>query len=104
MPRSNAGPRCIALVGPFQSGKTTVLEAILAQAGAIQRMGSVDAGSSVGDAGKEAREDRMSVEMSTASTTFMEEGYTFIECPGSVVLINVLRPAVPAVDAVVVVC
>ena len=24
------GPRCIALVGPFQGGKTTLLEAILA--------------------------------------------------------------------------
>ena len=32
-----AGPRCIALVGPFQSGKTTLLEAILARTGAIQR-------------------------------------------------------------------
>ena len=28
------GPRCIALVGPFQSGKTTLLEAILARTGA----------------------------------------------------------------------
>ena len=26
-----SGPRCIALVGPFQSGKTTLLEAILAR-------------------------------------------------------------------------
>jgi translation elongation factor EF-G len=25
------GPRCVALVGPFQSGKTTLLEAILAR-------------------------------------------------------------------------
>src|SRR5207249_2862641 len=37
------GPRCIALVGPFQSGKTTLLEAILARTGAIQRQGTVDA-------------------------------------------------------------
>jgi elongation factor G len=43
------GPRCIALVGPFQSGKTTLLEAILARTGAIQRQGTVDAGNSVGD-------------------------------------------------------
>ena len=37
------GPRCIALVGPFQSGKTTLLEAILARTGAIQRQGTVEA-------------------------------------------------------------
>ena len=43
------GPRCIALVGPFQSGKTTLLEAILARTGAIPRQGTVEAGSTVGD-------------------------------------------------------
>ncbi len=36
------GPRCIALVGPFQSGKTTLLEAILARTGAIQRQGTIE--------------------------------------------------------------
>src|SRR6476661_4828249 len=39
--RSPRGPRCIALVGPFQSGKTTLLEAILARTGAIHKAGSV---------------------------------------------------------------
>ena len=34
------GPRCVALVGPFQSGKTTLLEAILARTGAIPRQGT----------------------------------------------------------------
>jgi elongation factor G len=91
-------------VGPFQSGKTTLLEALLARTGAVQRMGSVDAGTTVGDSGKEAREHHMSVEMSTATTTFMDETYTFIDCPGSIEFIHDLRAALPAVDAAVVVC
>ena len=41
------GPRCIAFVGPFQSGKTTLLEAILARTGAIPRQGTVDTGTTV---------------------------------------------------------
>ncbi|MGH6770608.1 MAG: elongation factor G [Xanthobacteraceae bacterium] len=98
------GPRCIALVGPFQSGKTTLLEAILARTGAIQRQGSVDAGNSVGDASKEARDHRMSVELSVATTSFMDESYTFIDCPGSVEFIQDMRAALPMIDAAVVVC
>ena len=49
-----SGPRCIALVGPFQSGKTTLLEAILARTAQFPS-GSVDHGTSVGDASAEAR-------------------------------------------------
>ena len=78
------GPRCIALVGPFQSGKTTLLEAILSRTGAIQRQGSVDAGTSVGDASKEARHHKMSTELTVATTEFMGESITFVDCPGSV--------------------
>ena len=103
MPRSE-GPRCIALVGPFQSGKTTLLEAILSRTGAIVRMGTVEAGNTVGDATREARDHRMSVELSVASTTFMGDGYTFLDCPGSVEFVHDMRAALPAVDAAVVVC
>src|SRR6188472_3032918 len=91
-----AGPRCIALVGPFQSGKTTLLEAILARTGAIARMGSVDAGTAVGDAGREARQHKMSVELSAATTAFMDETYTFIDCPGSVEFAHDMRAVLPA--------
>jgi elongation factor G len=98
------GPRCIALVGPFQSGKTTLLEAILARTGAIQRQGTVDAGNTVGDASKEARHHKMSVEISVASTNFMGDDYTFVDCPGSVEFVHDMRAALPAVDAAVVVC
>jgi elongation factor G len=99
-----SGPRCIALVGPFQSGKTTLLEAILARTGAIQRQGSVEAGTAVGDASKEARHHRMSVEASFATTSFMGDSYTFIDCPGSVEFVHDMRAVLPAVDAAVVVC
>ena len=100
----NKGPRCIALVGPFQSGKTTLLEAILARTGAVQRQGTVDAGTTVGDASKEARQHKMSVEASIATTSFMGDSYTFIDCPGSIEFIHDMRAALPAVDAAVVVC
>ncbi len=99
-----AGPRCIALVGPFQSGKTTLLEAILARTGAIQRQGAVEAGTSVGDASKEARHHKMSVEVTVATTTFMGDSYTFIDCPGSVEFAHDMRAVLPAIDAAVVVC
>jgi len=100
----NLGPRCIALVGPFQSGKTTLLEAILARTGATQRQGTVDAGTSVGDASKEARSHKMSVEATFATTSFMGDNYTFIDCPGSIEFIQDMRSVLPAVDAAVVVC
>src|SRR5690349_7349251 len=98
------GPRCIALVGPFQSGKTTLLEAILTRTGAIQRQGSVDAGTSVGDASKEARAHKMSVEATFVTTSFMGDNYTFVDCPGSIEFIHDMRSVLPAVDAAVVVC
>jgi elongation factor G len=98
------GPRCIALVGPFQSGKTTLLEALLARTGAVQRQGTVDAGTTVGDASKEARHHKMSVELTVATTTFMGDSYTFIDCPGSVEFVHDMRAALPATDAAIVVC
>jgi elongation factor G len=91
-------------VGPFQSGKTTLLEAILARTGAIARAGSVDTGTSVGDGSAEARHHKMSVSLTAATTAFMGDSYTFIDCPGSVEFIHDMRAALPAVDAAVIVC
>jgi len=102
--RSPRGPRCIALVGPFQSGKTTLLEAMLARTGAIRSAGSVETGTSVGDASPEARRHKMGVGLTAATTSFMGDTYTFIDCPGSIEFAHDMRAALPAVDAAVVVC
>src|SRR6202008_4212495 len=87
-----------------QSGKTTLLEAILARTGAISRAGSVEFRTTVGDASAEGRHHKMSVGLTAVSTTFMGETYTFIDCPGSVEFAHDMRSALPAVDAAVVVC
>ena len=104
-PRGSLGnAKCIALVGPFQSGKTTLLEAILARTGAISKAGSVEAGTTVGDSTAEARAHKMGVGLTAVTTTFMGDSYTFIDCPGSVEFAQDMRAALPAVDAAVVVC
>jgi elongation factor G len=101
----NAGPaRCIAITGPFQSGKTTLLEAILARTGAIDRAGSVDAGNSVGDANPEARSHAMSVEPNVARAEFLGESVHFIDCPGSIEFAHDMRMVLPVCDAAIVVC
>ena len=46
----------------------------------------------------------MSVELCVATTEFMGDSYTFIDCPGSVEFVHDMRAALPAVDAAVVVC
>jgi elongation factor G len=46
----------------------------------------------------------MGVGLTAATTTFMGDSYTVIDCPGSVEFAHDMRAAIPAVDAAVVVC
>ncbi|MFA5899125.1 MAG: elongation factor G [Hyphomicrobium sp.] len=103
---ANGSPRsrCIALVGPYLSGKTTLLEAILARTGVILRPGSVMEKTSVGDASPEARDHGMSVSLNVADATFLGDNFTFIDCPGSVEFQHEGAIALTACDAAVVVC
>jgi elongation factor G len=96
--------RLISLVGPYLSGKTTLLEAILARTGAIPRQGTIAGNNTVGDASPEARAHAMSVEMNIASAEFMGDQYTFLDCPGSIEFQHEADAALMASDAVVVVC
>jgi elongation factor G len=97
------GPRCIGIFGPFASGKTSLLEAILARTGATDKPGSVDAGNSVGDAAPEARAHQMSVEINAAEAEFMGDTYTFIDCPGSVEFSYETEPCLAAIDGAIIV-
>jgi len=94
----------IAIVGPFQSGKTSLLEGLLARGGAAARQGSVRDGSSVGDSSQEARAHQMSVEPNIAHVDYMGDRLTFVDCPGSVEFMHDMRHVLPVCDAAVVVC
>jgi len=98
-----AGPRCVALVGPFASGKTTLLEAMLARTGAITRQGTIAEKNTVGDASPEARAHQMSVEANFAETEFMGDRITFVDCPGSIEFAFEAEPVLAGCDLAVVV-
>jgi elongation factor G len=98
------GPRAVALIGPYGSGKTTLLESILAVSGAVQRKGAVAQKNTVGDASAEARARQMSVEVNCATTKYLDESFTFLDCPGSIEFLADTLNVLPGIDAAVVVC
>jgi elongation factor G len=98
------GPRSVALVRPYGSGKTTLLESILVATGAMQRKGAVAQKNTVGDTSPEARARQMSVEVNCATVKYLDDSFTFLDCPGSIEFLQETLNVLPGVDAVVVVC
>src|SRR5438552_19016483 len=103
---SNSMPsasRCVALVGSYLSGKTTLLESMLFTSGTISRRGSVRDGNMVGDHATEARARQMSTELNVANATFLGDPWTILDCPGSVELLHEAQAATLVSDVAVVV-
>ena len=98
------GPRSVAFVGPYLSGKTTLLENILFVTGATTRKGRATDRNMVGDSSAEARERQMGTELNVAGTSFLGDRFTFLDCPGSIEFTQESLNALIGVDAAVVVC
>jgi len=104
MTKSKSTPRCVALIGPYLCGKTTLLESMLAAAGAINRKGSVREANAVGDGSPEARSLGMSTELNAAHCEYLGDPWTIIDCPGSVELLQESLDVLMIADSAVVVC
>ena len=100
----SSGALNIALVGPYTSGKTTLLESMLFVSGAIGRKGRVTDGNTVGDWSEEARARQSSVEVNTAGFTHRDLRFTVLDCPGSIEFFAETANALMGVDLAVIVC
>ncbi len=99
-----SAPRCAAIVGPYTSGKTTLLESLLFVSGTIHRKGTVKEGNTVGDSAPEARQRQMGVEVTAARAEYLGDPWTFLDCPGSIELAQEAMNALMVADIAIVVC
>jgi elongation factor G len=74
--------RNVALVGHRGSGKTSLHEALLFQAGATNRLGSVTEGTTVSDADPDEQARQMSISASLSSFEWQERKINLIDTPG----------------------
>ena len=95
--------RCITIVGPSQSGKTSLMESILHICNQIPNKGKVSDNNTLSDHLPEEHDLKMSISLGISNVQFMDEDYTFIDCPGSSEFINEFLQAARISDLCIVV-
>jgi elongation factor G len=87
-----AGPRSVALIGPYGSGKSTLFDALMAAAGApLKRQSDI-------------RKRVVTTELRLGHCSFLADRWSILDCPGSVEFAYETEGALAAVDLAIVVC
>jgi len=100
----DAGParadaiRNVALVGPAGSGKTTLVEALLVSAGALNRPGNVLEGTTVSDYDEAEQRQQRSVGLSLAPLMYDGVKVNLLDTPGYADFVGELRAGLRAAD------
>ncbi len=100
---SSSNIRNVVLAGHNATGKTSLAEALLAKAGAIQRQGKVDDGTSVCDFEVEEIRHHMSLSLALAPFEVGPVKINLIDTPGYADFIDELRAACFAADLMAIV-
>ncbi|MCX7825881.1 MAG: GTP-binding protein, partial [Verrucomicrobiae bacterium] len=95
--------RNLAIVGHASSGKTILGEAMLASAGVINRMGSIDAGNTVADYHDNERERKISIQASLLHLEWQGKRFHIVDTPGYLDFVGEAIGALRVADCAVVV-
>jgi elongation factor G len=95
--------RTVAVVGHSHDGKTTLCEALLHTAGATQRMGSTDQGTSIFDFEPEEQRRSISISAAVAHCDWQGTQVTLIDAPGFQDFAGEVAAALAGADAAVLV-
>ena len=95
--------RNVALIGHRGSGKTSLSEALLYEAGVVNRLGRVADGSTVFDFEPDEQEREMSIDATVASFEYGDRKINLIDTPGDPSFVADTLGALRVVDAAVVV-
>ncbi|MEN3537082.1 elongation factor G-like protein EF-G2 [Microbispora sp. ZYX-F-249] len=91
--------RNVVLVGHSGAGKTTLVEALLAETGTIQRSGRVEDGTTVSDFDEVEVRQQRSVNLSVAPVVYNGIKINFLDTPGYADFVGDLRAGLRAADA-----
>ena len=95
--------RNVAVVGHRGTGKTSLVEALLFQTGAINRLGTVEGGTTVSDSDEDEHSRRLSISVSLEHTTWQERKVNLVDVPGDPSFQGELRCAARVVEGALVV-
>jgi elongation factor G len=95
--------RNVAVVGHRGTGKTSLVEALLFQSGAVNRLGTVEAGTTVSDWDEDEHKRALSISMSLAHVEWQERKLNLVDVPGDPSFQGELRCATRVVEGELVV-
>ena len=95
--------RNFALVGHGSSGKTMLSEAMLLKSGEINRLGSIEAGSTVSDYHHDEHDRQISIHSSPLHLEWNETKFNLIDTPGYLDFIGETISSLAVVDAAIIV-
>src|ERR687888_2485994 len=107
MPLAPEKIRNVAVVGHRGTGKTSLVEAMLFQAGATNRLGTIEAGSTVSDWDEDEQRRQMSLAASVCHLEWHDRKINLVDAPGdagfqgdAIAALRVVEGALVVVSAV----
>ncbi len=95
--------RNVAVVGHRGTGKSSLVEALLYQTGMVNRLGTIEAGTTVSDWDEDEQKRQLSIALSLTHTSWQGRKVNLVDCPGDPSFQGEARCALRVVEGALVV-